>query len=130
MKANEVVPETVGKGLTPTATAAVLEQPLISIPVTMYIVEVVGETLTEGPVKSPGCQRYALAPVADKVAEAPMQIAVADVVATTVGKARTPTDTVAVFVQPFKSVPKTVYVVLILGETDTNGPDKLPGCQR
>jgi hypothetical protein len=50
----EVLAVTVGSGLTVTATVAVEEQPAALVPVTVYVVVVVGETLTEEPVWFPG----------------------------------------------------------------------------
>ncbi len=48
-------------------------------------------------------------------------------VAVTVGNAFTLTVTVAVFTQPADDVPVTVYVVVLVGDTVTDEPDKLPG---
>jgi hypothetical protein len=47
---------TVGFGLTVTATVAVFEHPALTVPVTVYVVVVVGETVTEVPVSDPGIQ--------------------------------------------------------------------------
>ena len=72
------VPEITGNGLTVMVMVAVLVQPFTLVPVTVYIVVVSGETITEEPVKDPGCQVYVLAPVQDNVVGVPAQIIEAD----------------------------------------------------
>jgi hypothetical protein len=57
----------------------------------------------------------------------PTQIAEFVELAVTVGNGLTVTPTVAVFTQPLAFVPVTVYVVLVVGDTVTDEPDKLPG---
>lgn len=57
----QVVPEledavTVGKEFTATATVPVLEHPLTSVPVTVYVVFTVGLSLTVVPLNEPGIQ--------------------------------------------------------------------------
>ena len=61
--------------------------------------------------------------------ESPRQIADADEVAATVGGAFTLTTTVELFKQPFASVPTTVYVVAVVGESVTDGPESDTGIQ-
>lgn len=51
----EVVVVTVGEGLTVIVRVAVPVQP-VDVPVTVYVVVVVGETVTEVPVNAPGFQ--------------------------------------------------------------------------
>ena len=51
----EATAETFGKGFTVTETLAVLEQPVVVfVPVTVYVVVAVGETVTEVPLNEPG----------------------------------------------------------------------------
>ena len=57
----------------------------------------------------------------------PTQIAEFAELAVTVGDGLTLTVTVEVFTQPLASVPVTVYVVVVVGDTVTLEPDKLPG---
>jgi hypothetical protein len=59
----------------------------------------------------------------------PTQIAEFVELAVTVGNGLTVTPTVAVFTQPLAFVPDTVYVVVVVGDTVTDEPDKLPGFQ-
>jgi hypothetical protein len=59
----------------------------------------------------------------------PTQIVPTAAVAVTVGNAFTLTVTVAVFTQLLASVPVTVYVVVVVGDTVTLEPDRLPGFQ-
>lgn len=88
----------------------------------------VGDTLTEAPDKPPGCQAYEEAPVAVKRDE-PVQLMVGtDADAVTVGSVLTVIVRRAVAVQPLAAVPVTVYVVVVVGETVTVVPLKLPGC--
>lgn len=54
---NVVVPEvavTVGEAITATATVAVFVHPLAAVPVTVYVVFPVGETVTGEPESDPG----------------------------------------------------------------------------
>ena len=116
---------TVGNGLTVIVTVEVFVQPLAFVPVTVYVVVLVG--LTTGlPLRLPGIQVYVAAPLALKVDEAPTQIVVDDALATTVGNGLTVIVTVEVFVQPLAFVPVTVYVVVAVGVT-IGEPVKLPG---
>jgi hypothetical protein len=57
----------------------------------------------------------------------PTQIDPLEVVAVTAGEAFTLTVTVEVFTQPLASVPVTVYVVVVVGDTVTDEPERLPG---
>jgi hypothetical protein len=120
---------TVGNGLTVTATVDVPVHPFAPVPVTVYVVEIVGETVTLDPDKLPGFQTYVLAPPPVNVVEPPIHIAVLAAAALTVGNGLTVTATVDVPVHPFAPVPVTVYVVEVVGETVTLDPDKLPGFQ-
>jgi hypothetical protein len=61
------------------------------------------------------------------VVELPKQIVPFAGEALTVGKEFTVTVTVPVFAQPGPVEPVTVYVVVVVGETVTVVPDKLPG---
>jgi hypothetical protein len=76
---------TVGNGLTVTPTVAVFTQPLAFVPVTVYVVLVVGDTVTDEPDKLPGVQTYVLAPPPVNAVEPPIQIALFAEAAVTVG---------------------------------------------
>jgi len=124
-----VVP-TGGKGFTVTRRVAVLVQPVaVKVPVTVYVVVEVGETVIELPLNEPGIQVYVFAPVPVIVTEEPKQIAVADVVVPVGGNGFTVIVFVAVVIQPVALVPVTVYVVVVDGVTITEVPVKLPGIQ-
>jgi LysM repeat protein len=118
---------TVGNGLTVTPTVAVFTQPLAFVPVTVYVVLAVGDTVTDEPDKLPGFHTYVEAPLALNEVLPPTQIAEFAELAVTVGNGLTVTPTVAVFTQPLALVPVTVYVVVVVGDTVTDEPDKLPG---
>jgi hypothetical protein len=47
---------TVGFGFTITLTVAVLKHPVGSVPVTVYVVDTDGTSVTEAPLKLPGIQ--------------------------------------------------------------------------
>ena len=78
------------------------------VPVTVYVVVVVGETVTEDPVKLPGIHVYDVAPLAVSVVLLPTQTEVFDAVVVTVGVGFTVTVNTEVLVQPFAAVPVTV----------------------
>lgn len=86
---------------------AVPVQP-VDVPVTVYVVVEVGETVTEVPVSAPGFQVYVVAPVAVSVVLLPEQIVVLDAVVVTVGVGFTVMVRVAVLVHPLAPVPVTV----------------------
>ena len=119
----------VGKVFTVTVTCAVLEQPPGAVPVTVYVVVVVGETVTVVPLRLPGFHTYVDAPLPVSVVLDPLQIVEVLAEAVTVGRPVTVTVTLLVFVQPFEPTPVTVYVVVVVGETVTVVPLKLPGFQ-
>ena len=96
-----------GKGLTVTVTFAVLVQPFPSVPVTVYVVVVVGLTKTEVPESNPGIHEYVTAPPPVKEVEVPAQIVGFDATAFTVGKGFTVTLLVPTFIHPFRSVTVT-----------------------
>ena len=53
----EATAETFGNGFTVTATIAVFVQPVVVfVPVTVYVVVAVGETVTDVPLNEPGIQ--------------------------------------------------------------------------
>lgn len=89
---------TVGVVLTVRLTVRVTEQ-LPLDPVTEYTVVEVGFTTMEEVVKEPGIQVQLVAPLADKVEEAPEQIEVGEAVAITVGDGLTVIVIVSVSVQ-------------------------------
>lgn len=70
---------------------------------------------------------YVDAPLPESVTASPSHTALADVLATTVGKAFTVSVTVDVFEHPGPLVPVTVYVVVARGFTVTEEPLRLPG---
>jgi hypothetical protein len=86
----------------------VFKQPAAEVPVTVYVVVVVGLTVTEAPDKLPGFQVYVAAPDAVSVADPPTQTEEFEAVAVTVGNPLTVTKTVAVFTQPGPFEPVTV----------------------
>lgn len=126
--APDVVVVTVGEGFTVMMRVAVAVQPA-DVPVTVYVVVPVGETVTVAPVSDPGIQVYVVAPEAVIDVELPEQIVALVVVVVTVGVGLTLIVRVAVFVQPFAAVPVTVYVVVVIGETVTVVPVSEPGIQ-
>jgi uncharacterized protein with GYD domain len=97
------------------------------VPTTVYVVVLAGETVTVVPLRLPGFHTYVDAPFAVSVVEDPVQIDDVPAVAVTVGVPTTVTVTVLVLVQPFDAVPTTVYVVVLVGETVTVVPVRLPG---
>jgi hypothetical protein len=103
---------TVGSAFTVTVAIAVPVQPEV-FPVTVYEVVVPGETLI-GFVVAPVDHVYAVAPLAIRVAEEPLQITGEFTV--TAGPGFTVTVETAVEEQPLL-VPVTVYVVVEDGET-------------
>jgi hypothetical protein len=124
-----VVPETVTAGMLCTFTriCAVPEQ-VPFVPVTVYVVAEAGVTLTEDPVKLPGCQLYVVAPVAVSVTGLPKQAVVCEALAVTTGVVFTVTVIISVSEQP-PVVPVMVYVVVAAGVTVTELPLRLPGIQ-
>jgi hypothetical protein len=93
-------------GFTVNETVVVLEQIPLS-PVTVYIVVAVGVTTVADPVNAPGFHVYEVAPFAVNVDELPVQIAVDDALATTVGLAMTFIVRVLVVEQPVILAPVT-----------------------
>ena len=108
---------TVGNGFTVTLTAAVPVHPAALVPVTVYVVVLVGDTVLELPVPRLCDQLYVLAPFAVNVVLCPEHIVAGDAEAVTVGNALTVTLTDAVPVHPAVLVPVTEYVVVALGVT-------------
>jgi hypothetical protein len=71
---------------------------------------------------------YVFAPLPVKVVDAPAQIVGLDAEAETFGNGFTVTETFAIFAQPVvEFVPVTVYVVVEVGETETEVPLSEPG---
>jgi len=120
---------TEGSAFTAMETVDVFEQPFPSVPVTVNVVLVFGETETEVPLSDPGIQLYVFAFAPVSVVASPSQIVDADADAVTDGSVFTTTETVVVFEQPFASVPVTVYVVFVFGATKTEVPLSDPGIQ-
>jgi len=101
---------TLGKGFTMTEDTAVLEQPLASVPVTVYCVEELGLALTLFPTTAlkpvAGLQVHTTALFAVRMVELPLQIVALFTV--TLGKGFTVTVATAPLKQPLPSVPTTV----------------------
>lgn len=121
------VAATVGEGFTVINCVAVPTHPFPSVPVTVYVVVVAGASVIEVPVKLPGIQVYVDAPFAVMVVKLPSQIVPFVVDAETTGNEFTVTVSVAVFVHPGPVEPVTVYVVVAVGFTVIEVPDKFPG---
>lgn len=126
--ASVAVAVTTGGAPTVTVTCAVFEQPA-DVPVTVYVVVDPGVTVCVAPFRLPGIQLYVVAPLPVNVTELPVQMDELEEVAVTVGVGFTVMVRVAGSVHPFAAVPVTVYVVVVVGETVTVVPDKLPGIQ-
>ena len=107
---------TVGKEFTVTLTVAVPVHPAVLVPVTEYVVVVLGVTVMLA-VLPPVFQLYVFAPLAVSTEVAPLHIAAGLAVALTDGNGFTVTLTVAVPVHPAVVVPVTVYVVVLVGDT-------------
>jgi hypothetical protein len=119
-----------GNGFTVTLTVAVPVHPAVLVPVTVYVVVPVGDTVLEFPLPKVCDQLYVFAPLAVITEVCPLHIAAGLAVAVTVGNGFTITLTVAVPVHPAALVPVTVYVVVVLGVTVLltpvpNPPDQL-----
>ena len=104
--------------------------PAVLVPVTVYVVVPVGDTVLELPLPKLWDQLYVFAPLAVNTEVAPLHIADGLAVAVTDGNGFTVTLTVAVPVHPAVLVPVTVYVVVALGVTVLlaplpNPPDQL-----
>ncbi len=100
-----------------TLTVAVPVHPSAVVPVTVYVVVLVGDTVLELPVPRLCDQLYVFAPLAVNTELAPLHIADGLAEAVTDGNGFTVTLTVAVPVHPAVLVPVTVYVVVELGVT-------------
>jgi hypothetical protein len=101
------VNETVGRGFTVTVIVFVPVQPARSVPVTVYVCVDAGVNGT--PSVTPPVHEYVDAPEPVSVTELPAQTEVdGAAVELTVGSGFTLRVAVAVFVQPFTSVPVTV----------------------
>jgi len=120
---------TVGNAFTVTLTVDVFTHPFASVPVTVYVVEPTGTSITDDPESDPGIQLYVAAPEPVSVTASPSQIADEEAEAATEGSAFTFTITVDVFEQPLPSVPVTVYVVFAFGATFTDTVENDPGIQ-
>jgi hypothetical protein len=99
-----------GNGLTVTVERAVFVQPFPSVPVTVYdVVELSMGVVVLAPFGKPPVHVYDIAPLAIKLAVCPTQIVGEFTV--TLGLGLTVIVDIAVFLQPFTSVPVTVYDV-------------------
>ena len=97
----------IGNELTVKLRVSKFEQPIASVPTTVYEVVVVGET-TSVDVVVPVLQEYVIAPVAVKVAELPTQTTLGEADTVKLGNVLTVKLTVSVLTQPITSVPVTV----------------------
>jgi hypothetical protein len=110
--------DTFGAGLTVIVRVEVLVHPLALVPVTVYVVVVVGDTVTDEPVKLPGIQAYVDAPLPVRVVELPAQIVGFVAVVVTEGAGFTVITSVCVPVpDPFVAVCVTVYVPAVFHTT-------------
>jgi hypothetical protein len=113
-------------GETETVTEVDAVHPPASVPVIEYVIEEVGLAVTVAPLVDdkpvPGLQVYVDPPVAVIVVEVPEQIVLFAAVAVIVGIGLTVTTEVAVLLQPFASVPVTVYVDVDVGFAVTVAP--------
>ena len=107
---------------TVTVTDAVAVHPAVLVPVTVYVVVLVGDTVLELPAPKLCDQLYVLAPLAVNVDDCPLFIVAGLAEANTVGNGFTVTLTVAVPVHP-ELVPVTVYVVVLVGVTVLELPE-------
>ena len=103
---------TLGAAFTVTVACAVLLQPLASVPVTVYVVVVVGVKATA--LLTLLFHAYVVAPEPLKVTAVPAQTVWLPP-ALTLGAAFTVTVACAVLLQPLAAVPVTVYVVVVVG---------------
>ena len=103
---------TAGSALTKTVAKSVLEHPFTSVPTTVYVVPVVGETEMEVAVEGV-FHEYEIPPLAVKVADAPMQMETSAPALTT-GNGFTKTITVSVPLHVSLAV-ATMYVVVATG---------------
>ena len=113
----EAIAVTFGVGLTVIIILAVPEHPSAVVPVTVYVVVPVGDTVLELPLPKLCDQLYVFAPLAVSTEVAPLHIAAGLADALTDGNGFTVTLTVAVPVHPAVLVPVTEYVVVELGVT-------------
>jgi hypothetical protein len=101
-----------GLAFTVIVTVAVLVHPFPAVPVTVYVVVVVGFAVTVAPVVEDkpvaGLQLNVVAPLAVSETLLPVHIVAEEGDTVIVGCGFTVTVTVAVFVHPFPSVPVTV----------------------
>ena len=116
----------VAPGEAVTATVRVDAHPAVFVPVTVYVVEMVGHTCASEAVILPGIQVYEFPPVAVSVAQLPGQTAVGFATAVLVGSGLTTSMTVRVELHP-EVRPVTVYVVVTVGDTTTVPVVRLPG---
>ena len=114
---------TTGKGLTVKVTSEVLEHPFISVPVIQYVVVMPGLAAIVVPVSDDnpvgGFQIYVAAPRAVSIIELPKQTTGAEGSIVITGNGLTVIKAEEVLVQPFRSVPVTIYVEVATGFTVT-----------
>lgn len=116
--AGAAVELTVGNGFTVTVMVAVFVQPVNPVPVTVYVVVASGTNAT--PFVTPPVHVYAMPPMPLSVTEFPAHTGPAgDCTALMFGAGSTVIVMVDVPVQPFPSVPVTVYVVVVLAANGT-----------
>jgi PII-like signaling protein len=115
-----------GTGLTETVTIDKLTHPRLFVPVTVYVVLVVGAAVTLGPDVADrpvaGDHANVAAPVAVSTVDEPVQIATS-IPAMTRGNGFTMTVTIAGVLHPPLVIAVTVYVVVTVGVAVTLAPD-------
>ena len=116
-------------GLTLTVIVALPGHPFALVPLTVYVVLIVGETLIDDVVADPGLQVQLVKPLCESVVVTPEQIVLCDAVAVTEATGFTLTVIVALPGQPFALVPLTVYEVVVVGETFIEAVVAEPGLQ-
>ena len=107
----------VGIGYTVTVTLVVPEHPNAVVPVTEYVVVLVGLTVTGFPVPRLLLQVYVAPPLAVSVEVEPLHMLEGAAVAVMVAEEPTVTVTVVDAVQPPAAVAVTEYVVVVAGVT-------------
>ena len=106
---------TISVGFTTTTHDAVPMHPFPSVPVTLYVVVAVGDTVFGLPAPKPLLQLYVFAPFALMLILEPIHIV--PPVAVTFGNGFTVTTHDDVLLHKFASVPVTIYVVVVIGFT-------------
>ena len=105
-----------GSGFTVTNREAVAVQLLLSVTVTVYVVEVVGTKIADVPEPPLLLQAKEVPPLAESIALAPIQMETEEGVMAALGIGFTVTKREAEAVQALAPITVTVYVVDVVGE--------------